>query len=288
MDSLKTEIFSRIREEYKNKDSRKNSFLYRYILNNELSGSLLKETGMSKEDIDSMPVKEKNQKAKKILASMTAEEKDQKIQELANRRLYDIGFPLLSKESKRTGKNTALDIMDEYVREFGLKDIMSSDDFDYEPYEILYNELNERKNCRALIPVRIDAATGIGLYIIGKDHYTYFPEVYSSCGKTCGLGFVAEWYSDCDVKDPRDRDDLHISLIADYDPPEFKDAGPQYRLLTNDPGEEYYRFRFYREVNGTMPQGIMPMFHKYFQLDDVTDFALTEEEKAEARKACPL
>ena len=76
MDSLKTEIFSRIREEYKNKDSRKNSFLYRYILKNELSDSLLKETGMSKEDIDSMSIKEKNQKTRKILASMTADEKD--------------------------------------------------------------------------------------------------------------------------------------------------------------------------------------------------------------------
>ena len=121
MKSFKDDIFNRIRDDYI--ENGENSVLYQYILKNEIKEDVLK-------------------KDEKFI--------DEEVRKLAKRRMYDYGYPITGKESSRSSNNSALNLIDEFLRE--KSDERYFDDFDPEPYEILYNVLNEEKNTTAFIP----------------------------------------------------------------------------------------------------------------------------------------
>ena len=242
MGSFKDRVFSEIRNDYR--INRERSFLYGYILENEL------------------PEEDKN--------CGDAEAIDTKVRKLALERLYDIGYPIKERESKRKGKNTALSILDAYVTETGI----SRDDSELTYYQELYEQLNDMRNTTALIPVRVDVKTGIGFYIIGKDNYKHFPDRYTRAGKTCGIGFLSNWLGG----DPG-YDNILLTLETDdlRDPPNIDEANrtfSQYVLLDD------YRYRSYRDFNGSWPKGkkLSKKFRPFFEqrkdlysLDEVTD-----------------
>ncbi|MBR3278799.1 MAG: hypothetical protein IKG01_07905 [Lachnospiraceae bacterium] len=241
MGSFKDKVFESIRADYVK--YRKESFLYKYIFENELSASF-----------------KRRRSAKAV---------DEEVRRIATERLYDIGYPIRAGESKRKGKNTALEILDAYVVENGLASGKDSDDFEPEPYADLFNWLNDNEKADAFIPVQVDATTGIGFYIIGKNHYDEFPECYKEKNNSCGIGFMIDWesrlYDKSDMTlntgivfgtgtDAGDSDDLS-------DPPNIQQAYSIYKRIVLE-----NKYQSYREFNGNWPEkaGLSDRFIPYF------------------------
>ena len=240
MGSFKDKVFESIRADYVK--YRRESFLYKYIYENELSASF----------------KRRSEKAI-----------DKEVRRLATERLYDIGYPIRVSKSKRKGKNTALEILDAYVVENGMDSSGDSDDFEPEPYTDLFNWLNDNKKADAFIPVQVDITTGIGFYIIGKNHYDSFPDCYEEKQNSCGIGFMIDWqsrlYEKSDMTlntgivfgtgiDANNYDDLS-------DPPNIQQAYSIYKRFVLES-----KYQSYREFNGNWPEkaGLSDRFIPYF------------------------
>ena len=124
---------------------------------------------------------------------------DKVIHKMATDLLYNLGYPLSGKiipENKRRSQNTALDMIDAWYEIRGNDRTLdaSNTESDLMLYQDLYDILNNAHNTSALIPVRIDRETGIGIFIVGRDHYTEFPYDWNVGPKRyCGIGI----FSDC-------------------------------------------------------------------------------------------
>lgn len=240
MDSFKDRVFCAIRDDYRK--NRKESFLYNYILENEISASFKKRK--------------------------SAAEIDAEVRRLATYRLYDNGYPVKGGKSKRKGRNTALSMLDAFVSGNDLFSRAPEEKTDPDAFQILFEQLNDMKNRDAFIPVCVDEVTGIGLYIIGMDHYYDFPSTYISAERrfTCGIGFLTDWQRG--VKDHKDIT-LTLEAIEEIgeltDPVNIREA---YSIFENHIlKDNAKRYRSYRDINGYWPAkaGLAERFKPYFK-----------------------
>lgn len=265
MGRFREETFIRIRNDYnEHRPSGRGSFLYRYLLEGKMKEKC--EGIKSQEKIDAI------------------------IHKAATDLMYNLGYPLseniVPKDRRRTN-NTVLDMIDAWYSSQGSGMAVAAggaEEFDPEAYQQLYDFLNTAGNTSALVPVRLDPETGMGIYIVGRDHYTEFP--YVNPAQACGIGLLTDWFSDYE-EDPEDREDeLRLCLAvgtleepADY--PNIAEANKWYTRLY---GRDEDRYGFFRECNGLPPGGLPERFKRYFETEESDCFGNITEEELEQTK----
>ena len=289
MAKLLEETFIHIRDDFNaHKPKGRGSFLYRYLAEGRCREAYEKERDPQKAD--------------------------DIIYKVASDLMYNQGYPLTGKileKNRKRAHNTMLEMLDAWYLQRGFirdsaffpkgrGDFIFSEDFpeeggnefDIEAYQILYERLNQEKRTKAFMPVRIDSETGVGFYIIGRDHYVEFP--YEDPEQACGIGIISDWMSDSD-SDKEDREeDIHLNLTIGSmeDPMDFPSIAEANSWFVNRLYQDAKeRFAFFRECNGVFPQGVDKRFKKYFmeqtELEESID-VITEEDKEETKKKFPF
>lgn len=267
MGRFREETFIRIRNDYNaHKPSGRGSFLYQYLLNGKMKD--------------------------KCADAKSSAEVDSIIKKAATDLMYNLGYPLSENvvpKDKLRSHNTALDIIDAWYSMQGESMMIAAgggtEHFDSEMYQKLYDFLNTTGNTSVLIPVRLDHETGMGIYIVGKDHYTEFP--YDNPRQTCGIGLLTDWFSDYELSPEERLDELRLALAvgtieepADY--PNMEEANKWYTRLY---GRDEDRYGFFRECNGTAPDGLPAQFKRYFEAEEGDGFEkITDEELEQTKK----
>ncbi len=264
-----------------------------------------------------MALREKNEKKKKkekpaaeLLDKASDEIRNCLIEQSAAQLLYDLGYPLGKdrRGRKSSAQNTALDLIDAWCSERGTDGahIQAGTAFDEEAYQELYDLLNKEKKTRALIPVRIDPETGMGIYIMGRELYPSgeeaywkyrFDSLYRYTGKarymSCGISFVGCWMESSTEGEP---DHLTISFhTAEGDGeeeeeelrgfPDIEEANTWFIRNFLEAQDQEKRFFAFLEYNGKAPKGLPEQFLKYFgraapkASDDLAPYS--EEDRAE-------
>lgn len=265
MGRFREETFIRIRNDYNaHKPSGRGSFLYQYLLEGKMK--------------------------EKCAGAKSPKEIDSIIHKAATDIMYNLGYPLsenIVPKNRLRSHNTALDMIDAWYSMQG-DDITiaagGTENFDPEAYQQLYEFLNKIGSTSVLIPVRLDNETGMGIYIVGRDHYTEFP--YENSRQACGIGLLTDWFSDYEA-DPEERmDELRLSLAvgtmeepADY--PNIEEANKWYTRLY---GRDEDRYGFFRECNGAVPDGLPQRFKRYFEAEEGGGFDIITEEELEQTK----
>ncbi len=258
MGSLRDDILKDICEDYKKSGT--DSFLYQYILNVKC-----------KEECDREPEKAEAIAKKRIVDLM-----------------YNLGYPVAKRGGKPARKvrshNTLLELMEAWCERKGLSVLPDaySGPVDTEKYQKAFEAMNDAKKTEGLIPIKVDASTGGGLYIIGKDLYDKdsfpYPGSYS-----CGIGIIG----DVDNRENEvvicmyarlEQGDFDFAPWASGDFPNVKEAVAWYDnvFLKSDD-----RLNGMRERNGIAPKGMPDGFSKYFEDGYEDDFNILTDENME-------
>ena len=172
--------------------------------------------------------------------------------------LYDAAR---SGETRDRKKDRSMAFLDAYCASFGLALLPAAGSQERADCQALFDALRrDRRRTKVLIPLRLDAASGAGLYILGRD---FFPQGAERGRDACGLagiffnGLTGDGMMDCDV-----------SLL----PPDLDEALKWYEQACREEALELYR-----AYNGSPPPGCPSAFLRYFEEPDEA-FALLPDE----------
>ena len=254
MGSFKEDTFNAIREDYNEREE--TSFLYRYIKDHKCEeiSKALKKGKMSEKTI---------------------------IKKKSSEQLQHQGYPVSGGTvplKKRESNNFILDLVAAWYDTgkgitYGSNGSFSGE-FDPEPYQLLYDKLNEENVDTAFIPVRIDPETGIGIFIVGKYHFKNFREFYDNPSLTCGICLM-EWM------EPKETGDTNLKILLDASSchSNIEEANEFYVGAVNSD-----KFDFFQSCNDERLRDIPEMSYKYFLLPEEDSFSLTDEDLQEAKE----
>lgn len=251
-----------IRNDYNNRKKKSDSFLYKYLLEGKMR--------------------------ERCAGAKSVREIDAIIHKAATDLMYNLGYPLSENavpKDKARSHNTALDLVDAWYSRRGVSVAAARgggvDDFDPEEYQRLYDFLNTAGKTSVLIPVRVDSETGMGIYIVGRDHYVEFP--YENPRQACGIGILADWFSDYGEKPDKRVDELRLSLAVGTmdEPADYVNIAEANKWYTRLYGVGEERYGFFRECNGEAPDGLPERFMRYFESGKEDDFEVIKSEERE-------
>ncbi len=244
--------------------------------------------------------KEKKKPSAELLDKASGEITDCLLEQIIPQWLYNLGCPLYSPGEYKPGRqssarNTALDLVDAWCSTHGTGGAVAQPGaaFDEAAYQELYELLERANKIGALIPVRVDPETGVGIYIVGRELYAngspadmmHFQYYYGKHGKSgaarsCGIEAVGYWQSAEDA-----GQSAGISLGDPegtlYGFPSITEANKWFinKILE----DQDLRFSGFQEHNGSEPEGLPKQFRKYFERSSEDFDKLTDEDLAETR-----
>ena len=203
------------------------------------------------------------------LSKLTDELLDGLIINDVNTLLYDGGFRTGQKEGgKSRKKDRGMDMLDAYMKEIGIEpfaassrgnvSVLSDDKNEsYGEYYTACNQLrdalNQEKRDTVFIPLVVDAQFGGGIFLIGRKHYHFYPDVAAQMKRSCGFCFV----SFVNVVDGS----AYELDTEDFDFPTMEEAVSWFYMKFDTPEDQLDEFRKY---NRMVPKNCPDVFTKFF------------------------
>ncbi len=203
------------------------------------------------------------------LSKLTDELLDGLIINDVNTLLYDGGFRSGQKEGgKSRKKDRGMDMLDAYMKEIGIEPfavnnrgnvrVLSNDKNEsygeyYAACNQLRNILNREKKDTVFIPLVIDAQFGGGIFLIGRKHYLFYPEVAAQMKRSCGFCFVS--FVNVVEGSAYELD------TEDFDFPTMEEAVSWFYMKFDTPEDQLDEFRKY---NRMVPKNCPDVFAKFF------------------------
>lgn len=203
------------------------------------------------------------------LSDLTDELLDGLIVNDVNTLLYDGGFRAEQKgEGKPRKKDRGIDMLDAYMKEMGiepfavnnrenvrlLSDVKNESCVEYyTACNQLRDALNLEKRDAVFIPLVIDAQFGGGIFLIGRKHYLFYPDIAAQMKHSCGFCFV----SFVNVVDGS----AYELDTEDFDFPTMEEAVSWFYMKFDMPEDQLDEFRKY---NRMVPKNCPDVFAKFF------------------------
>lgn len=203
------------------------------------------------------------------LSKLTDELLDGLIINDVNTLLYDGGFRTGQKEGgKSRKKDRGMDMLDAYMKEIGIEpfaassrgnvSVLSDDKNEsYGEYYTACNQLrdalNQEKRDTVFIPLVVNAQFGGGIFLVGRKHYLFYPEVAAQMKRSCGFCFV----SFVNVVDGS----AYELDTEDFDFPTMEEAVSWFYMKFDTPEDQLDEFRKY---NRMVPKNCPDVFTKFF------------------------
>lgn len=203
------------------------------------------------------------------LSDLTDELLDGLIANDVNTLLYDGGFrPGQKEEGKSRKKDRGLDMLEAYMKEIGIEpfavsnrgNVVSLQDGKNKSYGEYYTAcnqlrdvLNQEKRDTVFIPLVIDAQFGGGIFLIGRKHYLFYPEVAAQMKHSCGFCFVS--FINVVEGSAYELD------TEDFDFPTMEEAVSWFYMKFDAPEDQLDEFRKY---NRMVPKNCPDVFTKFF------------------------
>ncbi len=203
------------------------------------------------------------------LSKLTDELLDGLIINDVNTFLYDGGFRTGQKEGgKSRKKDRGMDMLDAYMKEIGIEpfaassrgnvSVLSDDKNEsYGEYYTACNQLrdalNQEKRDTVFIPLVLDAQFGGGIFLVGRKHYHFYPDVAAQMKRSCGFCFV----SFVNVVDGS----AYELDTEDFDFPTMEEAVSWFYMKFDTPEDQLDEFRKY---NRMVPKNCPDVFTKFF------------------------
>lgn len=203
------------------------------------------------------------------LSKLTDELLDGLIINDVNTLLYDGGFRTGQKEGgKSRKKDRGMDMLDAYMKEIGIEPFAASsrgnvsvlfDDKNesYGEYYTACNQLrdvlNQEKRDTVFIPLVVDAQFGGGIFLVGRKHYLFYPEVAAQMKRSCGFCFVS--FVNVVEGSAYELD------TEDFDFPTMEEAVSWFYMKFDTPEDQLDEFRKY---NHMVPKNCPDVFTKFF------------------------
>lgn len=219
------------------------------------------------------------------LRKITGEIQDMILQQDINTFLYDVGFVGNGKKpfSSRK-KDRSMDMLDAFCEEEGISlfgqqvAVLSEtkhpvNEQYMEDCDKLLQLLNDKKRSHVFLPVMIDPATGVGIYIIGKAHFASNMKIQKKMKRSCGYGLVQ--FTGVD-----DENGTVFTIDMDvYDISTLKEAKEWLETNTRPEALEQYQ-----DYNKILPKGAPEVFKSYFSTSHLWEKDDFEQEKEETKK----
>lgn len=219
------------------------------------------------------------------LAAITEEIQDMLLRQDINTFLYDVGFTLKDNilVSSRK-KDRSMEMLDAYCEEKGihlfgqngmeLTSFAKNDEQEYmNACDALLQQLNEEQREDVFLPVMVDSATGVGIFIIGKRYYASDVGVQNDMQSSCGYGLIRFDGVDSETG-------MVFSLDFDtYDIPNMQEAK---RWLKKSARID--AIAQYQDYNLNMPAECPPCFQTYFSESGISEEKDLEQSKEETRQ----
>ena len=203
------------------------------------------------------------------LSKLTDELLDGLIINDVNTFLYDGGFRTGQKEGgKSRKKDRGMDMLDAYMKEIGIEpfaassrenvSVLSDDKNEsYGEYYTACNQLrdvlNQEKRDTVFIPLVVDAQFGGGIFLVGRKHYLFYPEVAAQMKRSCGFCFVS--FVNVVEGSAYELD------TEDFDFPTMEEAVSWFYMKFDTPEDQLDEFRKY---NRMVPKNCPDVFTKFF------------------------
>lgn len=171
--------------------------------------------------------------------------------------LYDGGSPAQGGVGPGRKRDRTMDVLDAYCRENRLTLQRPSagawelTEEEIARYEALFERLRAGKNEGVFLPVRIDPATGAGVFIVGRDYFRDVPSLYRSIRGACC--YACLYWNDLTLEDGYG---LSLSCLADREELGELCGFPHLREAMDWSAHILRReaMEFYREKNGPPPE----------------------------------
>lgn len=186
-----------------------------------------------------------------------------------NTLLYDGGFRTGQKEGgKSRKKDRGMDMLDAYMKEIGIEpfaassrgnvSVLSDDKNEsYGEYYTACNQLrdalNQEKRDTVFIPLVVDAQFGGGIFLVGRKHYHFYPDVAAQMKRSCGFCFVS--FVNVAEGSAYELD------TEDFDFPTMEEAVSWFYMKFDTPEDQLDEFRKY---NRMVPKNCPDVFTKFF------------------------
>ena len=219
------------------------------------------------------------------LRKITSEIQDMILKQDINTFLYDAGFETSQeKPSTSRKKDRSMDMLDAFCEEEGIslfgqqaaalsKTKNPFNEQYMEDCDRLLQLLNEKKRNHVFLPVMVDPATGVGIYIIGRAHFKGNIETQRKIKNCCGYGLVS--FTGVD-----DENGMVFSIDMDvYDISNLKEAKEWLETSARPDA-----FEQYQDYNKTLPNGAPKVFQSYFSTSNLWEEHDFETEKEITRK----
>lgn len=203
------------------------------------------------------------------LSDLTDELLDGLVINDVNTLLYDGGFrPGQREGGKSRKKDRGMDMLDAYMKEIGIEPFATSNrenvvslsndkNESYGEYYTACNQLrdvlNQEKRDTVFIPLVVDAQFGGGIFLIGRKHYLFYPEVAAQMKRSCGFCFV----SFVNVAEGA----AYELDTEDFDFPTMEEAVSWFYMKFDTPEDQLDEFRKY---NRMVPKNCPDIFAKFF------------------------
>ena len=203
------------------------------------------------------------------LSKLTEELLDGLIINEVNTLLYDGGFrPGQREGGKSRKKDRGMDMLDAYMKEIGIepfavnnrgnvRSLSKDKNESYEKYYTACNQLrsalNQEKRDTVFIPLVVDAQFGGGIFLIGRKHYLFYPEVAAQMKRSCGFCFVS--FVNVVEGSAYELD------TEDFDFPTMEEAVSWFYMKFDSPEDQLDEFRKY---NHMVPKNCPDVFAKFF------------------------
>lgn len=197
--------------------------------------------------------------------------------------LYDVGFPVNADGKLHTSrkKDRNLDMLAAYCREnrISLSNTQvgggqSLTEVQVHEYTRLFEILQTSDNRDVIIPVLVDALTGAGVYIIGKNNISPKSDVYKKIkGNCCYVCFMIDGLS---VEDYKGKNSFSWLINDDEnalcDLPDLEEALKWHLYFKSSALEDF------QERNGKAPEGCPEEFLSFFEAETKDELYVSEEE----------
>ena len=203
------------------------------------------------------------------LSKLTDELLDGLIINDVNTLLYDGGFRTGQKEGgKSRKKDRGMDMLDAYMKEIGIEPFAASSrgnvrvlfndkNESYGEYYAACNQLrdvlNQEKRDTVFIPLVVNTQFGGGIFLIGRKHYLFYPEVAAQMKRSCGFCFVS--FVNVVEGSAYELD------TEDFDFPTMEEAVSWFYMKFDTPEDQLDEFRKY---NRMVPKNCPDVFTKFF------------------------
>lgn len=217
------------------------------------------------------------------LSDLTDELLDGLIINDVNTLLYDGGFrPGQREGGKARKKDRGMDMLDAYMKEIGIEpfaasnrgNVVSLSDARNESYGEYYtacnqlrDALNQEKRDTVFVPLVIDAQFGGGIFLIGRKHYLFYPEVAAQMKQSCGFCFV-------NFVNVVDGSAYELDT-EDFDFPTMEEAVSWFYMKFDTPEDQLDEFRKY---NRMVPKNCPDIFTRFFDQPVAVDASSTSDD----------